>query len=121
VIAASVLFSTRKWALPLLYAGHNSIVVYLAFFLPMATTRILLLRLAPALDLGLVALVASRRCGGSADLARAGQEHVPGVPVRAAGLGKTATGGTAARHGSRLDQPIDTSYRFGNGPSPTVG
>lgn len=57
VIATSVLFSTRKWALPLRYAGQNSIVVYLAFFLPMATTRILLLRLTPTLDLGIVALV----------------------------------------------------------------
>jgi len=57
VIATSVLFSTRKWALPLRYAGQNSIVVYLAFFLPMAVTRILLLKLAPGLDLGIVALV----------------------------------------------------------------
>jgi hypothetical protein len=38
------------------YAGQNSIVVYLAFFLPMATTRALLLKFAPGLDLGLVAL-----------------------------------------------------------------
>jgi len=57
VIAISVLFSRRKWALPLRYAGQNSMVVYLAFFLPMATTRLLLLRLAPGLDLGIVALV----------------------------------------------------------------
>jgi hypothetical protein len=33
------------------YAGQNSIVVYLAFFLPMATTRALLLKFAPGLDL----------------------------------------------------------------------
>jgi uncharacterized membrane protein YcfT len=57
VIALSVLLSTRDWARPLRYAGQNSIVVYLAFFLPMAATRALLLKFAPGLDLGLVALV----------------------------------------------------------------
>ncbi|MGH6735570.1 MAG: acyltransferase family protein [Methyloceanibacter sp.] len=57
VVAASVLLSTRDWALPLRYAGENSIVVYLAFFLPMAATRMALLKLAPGLDLGVVALV----------------------------------------------------------------
>ena len=56
VVAVSVLLSTRGWALPLRYAGENSIVVYLAFFLPMATTRSLLLKFAPDLDLGIVAL-----------------------------------------------------------------
>jgi len=57
VVAASALLSTLHAALPLRYAGQNSIVVYLAFFLPMATTRALLLKLAPGLDLGVVALV----------------------------------------------------------------
>ena len=56
VIAASTLLSTWHWALPLRYAGQNSIVVYLAFFLPMAATRAVLLKFAPGLDLGLVAL-----------------------------------------------------------------
>lgn len=57
VVAASALLSTQSWALPLRYAGENSIVVYLAFFLPMATTRALLLKFAPGLDLGLIALI----------------------------------------------------------------
>jgi len=52
-----VLLSTRGWALPLRYAGENSIVIYLAFFLPMATTRAALLKFAPGLDLGVVALI----------------------------------------------------------------
>jgi hypothetical protein len=56
VIALSSLLSTRDWAQPLRYAEQNSIVVYLAFFLPMATTRALLLKFALDLDLGLVAL-----------------------------------------------------------------
>lgn len=57
VVTASVLLSTRKWALPLRYAGENTIVVYLAFFLPMAATRTALLKFAPDLDLGLTALI----------------------------------------------------------------
>jgi uncharacterized membrane protein YcfT len=57
VVAASVLLSARAWALPLRYAGENSIVVYLAFFLPMAVTRTALLKFAPDLDLGTVALI----------------------------------------------------------------
>ncbi|HUU66888.1 MAG TPA: acyltransferase family protein [Methyloceanibacter sp.] len=57
VVAASALLSTLAWALPLRYAGENSIVVYLAFFLPMATTRAVLLKFAPGLDLGTVALL----------------------------------------------------------------
>ena len=39
------------------YAGENSIAVYLAFFLPMAATRTALLKFAPGLDLGVVALI----------------------------------------------------------------
>ena len=57
VIAASALLSTRNWALPLRYAGENSIVIYLAFFLPMAATRTALLKFAPDLNLGVVAVV----------------------------------------------------------------
>lgn len=57
VVAASVLLSARSWALPLRYAGQNSIVVYLAFFLPMAATRAALLKFAPGLDLGTTALI----------------------------------------------------------------
>jgi uncharacterized membrane protein YcfT len=57
VVAASVLLSTRNRPLSLRYAGENSIVVYLAFFLPMAVTRTVLLKFAPGLDLGTVALI----------------------------------------------------------------
>jgi uncharacterized membrane protein YcfT len=57
VVAASALLSTRNWALALRYAGENAIVVYLAFFLPMAATRTALLKFAPGLDLGIVALI----------------------------------------------------------------
>jgi uncharacterized membrane protein YcfT len=57
VVAVSTLLSTRNWASLLRYAGQNSIAVYLAFFLPMAATRMALLKFAPGLDLGLVALI----------------------------------------------------------------
>ena len=43
--------------MPLRYAGQHSIVIYLAFFLPMAATRVALLKFAPDLDLGVVALI----------------------------------------------------------------
>jgi uncharacterized membrane protein YcfT len=57
VVALAALLSTRDWAHPIRYAGENSIVVYLAFFLPMATTRTALLAFAPNLDLGVTALI----------------------------------------------------------------
>jgi uncharacterized membrane protein YcfT len=56
-VALSVLLSTAGAAKPLRYAGQNSIVIYLAFFLPMAATRVALLKFAPDLDLGVVALI----------------------------------------------------------------
>jgi len=55
---AVVLFTTLLSKLPaarfLGYLGKNSIVVYLAFFLPMAATRAVLLKFAPFLDIGTV-------------------------------------------------------------------
>jgi uncharacterized membrane protein YcfT len=57
VISFSSLLSTRNEARILRYAGQNSIVVYLAFFLPMATTRVLLLKFAPWLNLGITSLI----------------------------------------------------------------
>jgi uncharacterized membrane protein YcfT len=42
---------------PLRYCGQNSIVIYLAFFLPMAATRIALLRSGIITDLGTISLL----------------------------------------------------------------
>jgi uncharacterized membrane protein YcfT len=39
------------------YAGERTLPIYLAFFLPMAATRILLLKLAPGMDIGLASLI----------------------------------------------------------------
>jgi uncharacterized membrane protein YcfT len=57
VVALSVLLSTQGLAKPLRYAGQNSLVVYLAFFLPMAATRTAFLKFWPDLDLGMVSLI----------------------------------------------------------------
>ena len=39
------------------YLGEHSIVVYLAFFLPMAVTRILLLKLGIIQDIGVISII----------------------------------------------------------------
>ncbi len=54
IIAASVLISRLPWAGWLEYCGRNSIVIYLAFFLPMAVSRAILMKFAPFLDIGTV-------------------------------------------------------------------
>ncbi len=57
VISAGVLLSKLSLARPLRYVGENSIVIYLSFFLFMAATRTILLRLDVIADLGAVSLV----------------------------------------------------------------
>ena len=57
VVALAALFAKVNWLSALRYAGENSIVVYLAFFLPMAATRIALLKTGVIPDLGTVALI----------------------------------------------------------------
>jgi len=54
IICGSVLISTLSWTGFLEYLGRNSIVIYLAFFLPMAVSRVILLKFAPFLDIGTV-------------------------------------------------------------------
>ena len=57
VISAGVLLSKLNFAKPLRYAGKNSIVIYLAFFLFMASTRSLLLKYDVISNLGFVAML----------------------------------------------------------------
>ncbi len=57
VVAASVLLSRIKWGGALQYCGENSIVIYLAFTIPMAATRMVLLKFGWISDLGSVALL----------------------------------------------------------------
>lgn len=57
IICGGILLSNFKWAAFFEYLGRNSIVVYLAFFLPMAISRAILLKFAPFLDIGTVSLL----------------------------------------------------------------
>ncbi len=57
VVAFSALLTKVKWLELLRYAGENSIVIYLAFFLPMAATRIVLLKTGIIADLGTVSVI----------------------------------------------------------------
>lgn len=57
IICIAVLISSLRLASFVEYLGRNSIVVYLAFFLPMAVSRIVLLKFAPFLDIGTVSLL----------------------------------------------------------------
>jgi uncharacterized membrane protein YcfT len=57
VVALSILLSKVSWSNALRYCGENSIVIYLAFTVPMAATRIALLKLGWISDLGSVALL----------------------------------------------------------------
>ncbi|SDR26094.1 acyltransferase family protein [Pseudovibrio sp. Tun.PSC04-5.I4] len=57
VIAVSALLSNIKSLKLLSYMGQNSIVIYLAFFFPMAVTRAILLKLGVISDAGIIALI----------------------------------------------------------------
>jgi uncharacterized membrane protein YcfT len=57
VITLAALLSKVRVFDPLRYAGEHSLVIYLAFFLPMAATRAVLLKAGVIHDLGAVALV----------------------------------------------------------------
>jgi uncharacterized membrane protein YcfT len=57
VVSTGVLLSKTRIAAPLRYAGENSIVFYLAFFLFMAATRSLLLKYNVISDLGSIVLL----------------------------------------------------------------
>lgn len=57
VVAVSALMAQRDVFAPLRYCGRNSIVVYLAFFLPMAASRAVLLKTGIVTDIGTVSLL----------------------------------------------------------------
>jgi len=57
VIAFAALLSRRDLLPPLRYAGANSIVVYLAFFLPMAATRVIFIKFGLVGDVGTLSLI----------------------------------------------------------------
>jgi uncharacterized membrane protein YcfT len=57
VIVVAALMARSDVFQPLRYCGEHSIVIYLAFFLPMAVTRIVLLKTGIVADLGTVSLL----------------------------------------------------------------
>jgi len=57
VVAVAALMAKSDVFRPLRYCGRNSIVIYLAFFLPMATTRAVLLKTGIITDLGVISVV----------------------------------------------------------------
>ena len=57
IITSATLLARRHWLNFLRFCGEHSIVIYLAFFLPMAATRTLLLRAGPFHDVGTIGLI----------------------------------------------------------------
>lgn len=57
IITTGTLLARAQWLNFLRFCGEHSIVIYLAFFLPMATTRTLLLRTGIIPDIGTVSLI----------------------------------------------------------------
>lgn len=58
IVAATYLSRTRIFGF-LTYFGANSLVIYLAFFLPMIIIRLLLLKFVPNIDAGTMALIST--------------------------------------------------------------
>ena len=57
VVSASALMAKSDLFAPLRYCGRSSIVVYLAFFLPMAATRTALIKSGLVADIGTISLM----------------------------------------------------------------
>src|SRR5262245_27222216 len=57
VVTAATLFAQSRLCEPLRYCGANSIVVYLAFFLGMAASRVVLLKTGIVTDIGTISLI----------------------------------------------------------------
>ena len=57
IVAVASLISGKIWSAWLDWLGRHSIVVYLAFFLPMAATRVILIKTGVIADIGLMSLL----------------------------------------------------------------
>jgi uncharacterized membrane protein YcfT len=68
VIAISALLAKARWLDAIRFCGEHSLVVYLAFFLPMAASRIALLKSGIITDIGTVSLIVTI-CGVAGALA----------------------------------------------------
>ena len=68
VIAVSALLAKMRWLDAIRFCGEHSLVVYLAFFLPMAASRVALLQTGIIADIGTVSLIVTV-CGIAGALA----------------------------------------------------
>jgi len=57
IITIGTLLARMNWLGALRFCGEHSIVIYLAFFLPMAATRTLLLKTGVIADIGTISLI----------------------------------------------------------------
>ena len=57
IVTLGTLLARMRWLTTLRFCGEHSIVIYLAFFLPMAATRTLLLRTGVIHDIGTISLI----------------------------------------------------------------
>jgi uncharacterized membrane protein YcfT len=57
IVVIGTLLAQARWLDGLRYCGEHSIVIYLAFFLPMAATRTLLLKFGLIHDIGAISLL----------------------------------------------------------------
>jgi uncharacterized membrane protein YcfT len=57
IVTLGTLLARAHWLTALRFCGEHSIVIYLAFFLPMATSRTLLLRAGWITDIGTISLI----------------------------------------------------------------
>ena len=57
IVTLGTLLARMRWLTALRFCGEHSIVIYLAFFLPMAATRTLLLRTGVIHDIGTISLI----------------------------------------------------------------
>jgi uncharacterized membrane protein YcfT len=57
VVMFATILSRSDWMAPIRFCGKNSIVIYLAFFLPMAVTRTALLKVGVISDIGTISVL----------------------------------------------------------------
>jgi uncharacterized membrane protein YcfT len=57
LVAGAALMTRTRWLTFVRYCGEQSIVIYLAFFIPMAATRILLIKTGVVRDIGAISAI----------------------------------------------------------------
>ena len=108
IITIGTLLARMHWLNFLRFCGEHSIVIYLAFFLPMASTRTLLLKTGIIHDIGMVSLIVTVvGVAGALLIWRAALAVARQLPVRAAGrvLDRAAEGAARSAAGGGVQRP----------------